>query len=51
MLPNEQDIVLASLKGQKVRIPDLHPVFFGWPQDVNKNMPSIKTAINEILER
>lgn len=51
MTPSERDILLAGLSGQEVYIPDLRPVFAGWPEDVNEHEPSIRVAMDQVLDR
>jgi hypothetical protein len=51
MSTSERDNILTQLRGQKVRIPDLHPIFSAWPEDVNKHVLNIVPAINKVIER
>ena len=51
MSSNQRDMILASLKGQTFRIPDLHAVFSGWPRDTSPHLSSIVPAMDSILDR
>lgn len=43
--------LLVGLKDQEIRIPNLFPIFPGWPQDINKHAADIVPMMNKILER
>jgi hypothetical protein len=51
MSSDQRHNILAGLRGQQIRIPDLHAIFSGWPQDTSEHMPDIVPTMNKILER
>lgn len=50
-LQSERESILCKIRGQTVRIPNLFPMMAGWPADVNPHRETIKTVIDDILER
>lgn len=50
-MANSRKQLALSLKGQKIHIPDLSPIFQSWPHRVNANVDSIRQDIEERLER
>lgn len=47
---SRQRLVLL-LKGQKVHIPDLHPIFQNWPHGINTGIHNIRQDVEVRLER
>jgi hypothetical protein len=39
------------LKGQRVHIPDLSPIFQDWPQAINCDVDSVRPDTDKLLER
>lgn len=50
-LQSERENILCKIRGQTVRIPNLSSLMAGWPADVNPYRETIKTVIDDILER
>ena len=48
---NERSQLLASLKGQRIHIPNLRPIFSGWPARVNPNREALVPFVDETLPR
>ncbi|KAF2642484.1 FAD/NAD(P)-binding domain-containing protein [Massarina eburnea CBS 473.64] len=46
----ERDTLLASLRGQTIRIPDLGPLFTHWPTKKNSEVDRMRTDITEWLD-
>lgn len=52
MTINQRDELLKSLRGQKVRMPDLRPIFAGWPGTYGDNInPYWKDMVITVDER
>jgi hypothetical protein len=47
----QRERLLASLRGQTVRIPDLTPLFELWPTKTNPEMDRMRTDIQAWLNR
>ena len=50
-MDNQQprQVLLESLKGQEVRLPNLHSMFAGWPSGVNPLREELALVIDERL--
>ncbi|KAI0160981.1 terpenoid synthase [Hypoxylon sp. FL1284] len=46
---NEKKLLLKRLKGQRLVIPDMRPIFAHWPRGRNENYEVVKDAINRRL--
>ena len=48
---NERSDVLNLLRGQQVDVPDLHQMFEGWPEAMNVNLDSLRTVVDDDLNK
>ncbi|KAI4863332.1 terpenoid synthase [Hypoxylon rubiginosum] len=46
---NEKELVAKGLKGQRLVIPDMRPIFAHWPSGQNENYQAMKDIIDERL--
>ena len=44
-------ILIQSLKGQKVRLPDLHNIFADWTEAVNPEVERMREDVSKRLKR
>lgn len=47
---SSRDQLLADLRGQQVRIPDLEALFEGWPNPINPNKNAVVDIVQHVLE-
>lgn len=46
---NEKELVAKRLKGQRLVIPDMRPIFAHWPRGQNENYQVVKDIIEKRL--
>jgi hypothetical protein len=51
MAPNKASLLLAELRGQQMRVPNLSPLFANWKQGINPHYKTIIPFVNEIVDR
>lgn len=47
----ERHELAKSLRGQQLRIPDLHSLFPAWPEAINIDLPILRIDVDKILDR
>ena len=48
---NERHELVNSLRGQNVRIPDLHVLFQGWPEAMNPQIAALRRDVDQTLNK
>ena len=51
MTLQEPDAILTKLQGQTIVLPDLEPIFDGWPRGVNQNLEQLRRDVDDWLGR
>ena len=47
----ERHELAKSLRGQQLRIPDLHSLLQAWPEAINIDLPALRVDVDQILDR
>lgn len=47
----ERHELARLLRGQQLRIPDLHRIFQGWPEAINVDIAALRIDVDQTLER
>ncbi len=47
---NERELLAKTLKGQRLVIPNMRPIFAHWPVGQNKHYPVVKETMSNQLE-
>ena len=51
MTLQDLDAILKKLQGQTIVLPDLEPIFAGWPRGVNQNLEQLRRDVDHWLGR
>ena len=48
---DERHELVASLRGQRICIPDLHDLFKAWPEATNPQIAALRKDVDQILSQ
>ena len=49
--PDERRELISSLRGQHIRIPDLHSLLLAWPEATNPQIAALRLDVDQSVDR